>query len=84
MHSTGGLRECRPCNPLQAIKQHPSALQQYRERLSKEGTVSKEQACSFALTHHFGSYMFRLCDPKTAASTFVSSLHDCLGKFARE
>ena len=27
----------------QAIKQHPSALQLYREKLSKEGMVSKEQ-----------------------------------------
>ncbi len=27
----------------QAIKQHPSALQLYREKLGKEGMVSKEQ-----------------------------------------
>ena len=31
----------------QAIKQHPSALQLYRERLLKEGTVTLEQVLSF-------------------------------------
>ncbi len=33
----------------QAIKQHPSALQLYREKLGKEGMVSKEQVSLLTL-----------------------------------
>ena len=56
----------------QAIKQHPSALQLYRERLQKEGTVSKDQVRR--LLHR---YTCALGGSSSGHEVFLSKRFEC-------